>query len=72
MSCKRCASDHLSAFNGEVAIHFPGWEGLDKPLVFAFPELMTCLDCGFVEFVLADPVIEQLRKGPFDAQLGAA
>jgi hypothetical protein len=30
------------------------------------------IDCGFVEFVLADPVIEQLRKGPFDAQLGAA
>jgi hypothetical protein len=43
---------------------------LDKPVVFAFPELMTCLDCGFVEFVLADPVIEQLRKGV--AQLGAA
>jgi hypothetical protein len=71
MSCKRCASDLLAAFSGELGIHFPRYEGLNKPLVFAFPKMMVCLDCGFVEFVLAGPVIEQLRKGVFDAQLAA-
>jgi hypothetical protein len=38
MVCKRCASNHQSAFNGEIAIHFPGLKGLDKPIVWVFPK----------------------------------
>ena len=62
MSCKRCASDRLEDFNAEVAIHFPGLAGLDKPIVCVFPKLMVCLECGVVEFVLSDQQKEQLRN----------
>jgi len=63
MKCKRCASDGLQAFPGELAIHFPGLDNLTKPHVMVFPQLIVCLNCGFVEFVLPDAEIEQLRNG---------
>ena len=63
MSCRRCASDEQKNFNGELAMHFPGWEGLNRPHVFVFPKLTVCLGCGFVEFVLSDEQREQLTTG---------
>jgi hypothetical protein len=53
MVCKRCASDNQSSFNGEVAVHFPGLEGLDKPVVWVFPKLAVCLNCGVTEFTVS-------------------
>lgn len=61
-SCKRCASS-LKDFNGELAIHFPGIDGLDKPIVWVFPKLRACLGCGFVEFELPDTEIDLLKNG---------
>jgi hypothetical protein len=63
MSCNRCASDEQKSFNGELAIHFPGLEGLDKPIVWVFPKLLVCLACGFGEFVTPAEQIEQLKTG---------
>ena len=60
-SCKRCASS-LKDFNGELAIHFSGLKNIGKPIVWVFPTLRACLDCGFVEFVLPDAEREQLRN----------
>ena len=51
MSCKRCNSDARD-FNGELVIHFPGLEGLNKPIVWVFPKLRVCLSCGLGEFVI--------------------
>jgi len=62
MSCKRCASDEVKTFNGELAIHFPGLEGLDEPTVWVFPKLVVCLHCGFGEFVVPDEQKEQLKS----------
>lgn len=62
MSCKRCASDELKDFQGELAIHFPGLEDLDRESVAVFPKLMVCMDCGFVEFVIPDAELEQLKN----------
>lgn len=50
MSCKSCLSDNRRVFNGEVAIHFPGLKGLDMPIVWVFPKLKVCLECGLAEF----------------------
>ena len=61
MSCKRCTSDNVKDFDAELAIHFPGLEGLDKPIVWVFPKLAACLNCGFVEFVLPEEPMEQLK-----------
>ena len=38
-SCRSCQSANQSTFNGEIAIHYPGLEGLDKPIVWVFPVL---------------------------------
>ena len=63
MACKRCASDEQKTFNGELAIHFPGLGGLDKPIVWVFPKLVVCLLCGFGEFVVPNERKEQLKSG---------
>ena len=54
MGCKACTSDNQSSFNGEIAIHFSGLKGLDKPIVWVFPKLAVCLECGSTEFVVPE------------------
>ena len=68
MSCKRCASDVVNEFSAELAIHFPGWEGLERPVVWAFPRLMVCLGCGLVEFELLPEQLEQLNRAALPVQ----
>ena len=63
MKCKRCGSDEQKNFSGELAIHFSGREGLNKPPVFVFQKLTVCLDCGFVQFVLPDEQRKELKSG---------
>jgi len=52
MACARCDSDNQVEFPSEIAIHFSGRENLDKPHVFAFPNILVCLDCGFSDVSL--------------------
>jgi hypothetical protein len=63
MACKSCQSWNQSYFNGEIAIHFPGLKGLDKPIVWIFPRLLVCLDCGFTEFAIPETELCVLRVG---------
>jgi len=63
MSCKGCHSNNQSAFNGEIAIHFPGLKGLDKPIVWVFPKLAVCLECGFTQFTVPERELSVLMHG---------
>jgi hypothetical protein len=63
MPCKECASANQRAFNGEVAVHFPGLEGLEKPIIWVFPKLVVCLHCGFTEFVVPQRELSVLVQG---------
>jgi hypothetical protein len=63
MSCKSCQSQNQREFNGEIAIHFPGLKGLDKPIVWVFPQLAVCLQCGFAEFAVPERELSVLVKG---------
>lgn len=58
-----CPLEHKKTFTGEVAIHFPGLQGLDKPIVWVFPEISICLDCGLAEFLVSEKELEVLRTG---------
>jgi len=60
--CSRCSSDRTE-FCGELAIHFAGLAGLDKPIVWVFPRLSVCLDCGLAEFIVPEKELEVLRTG---------
>jgi hypothetical protein len=62
-SCQSCQSEHQSNFNGEIAIHFAGLKGLDKPIVWVFPRLSVCLVCGFTEFAIPETELRVLRDG---------
>lgn len=64
MACKSCKSENQSDFNGEIGIHFPGLKGLEKPLVWVFPKLVVCLDCGVTEFVIPETELRVLREDP--------
>ena len=63
MLCSRCAFDNHDTFNGEIAIHFPGLKGLDKPIVWTFPKLAVCLECGFTAFTVPERELRVLAKG---------
>lgn len=66
VTCK-CSSKNRGPFTAEVAIHFPGMEGVNKPIVWVFPELLVCLDCGLAEFVVSERELDVLRYGiPLD------
>lgn len=61
--CKSCQSLHLNIFNSEIAVHFSGIAGLKKPIVWTFPKLIVCMDCGFTEFRLPERELRVLADG---------
>ena len=63
MVCKQCSSDSQSSFTSEVAIHFPGLKGLDRPVVWVFPKLVVCLKCGYTPFTIPEKELKVLRQG---------
>ena len=46
-----------------MGIHFPGLKNINKPLVWVFPELVVCLDCGTAEFAVPEAELRLLTKG---------
>lgn len=61
--CERCFSQLRPYFSGEVAIHFTGLGGLDKPIVWVFPTLVVCLSCGLTQFSVPERELRVLRDG---------
>jgi hypothetical protein len=49
--CKSCGSVNQSKFSAEMGIHFHGLNNIDNPVVWIFPELAVCLDCGNAELL---------------------
>ena len=47
-----------------MGIHFPELKNIDKPpVVWVFPEVVVCLDCGTAEFAVPEAELRQLAKG---------
>ena len=67
-----CSSKNQRKLNAELALHFPGLKGLDKPIVWAFPEVWVCLNCGFAVFALADAPLQELGQVCTDDDLPGA
>jgi hypothetical protein len=63
--CKSCGSVNQKKFSAEICIHLPD---INKPVVWVFPEVVVCLDCGTAEFVVPEAELRQLAKG--DAAAG--
>jgi hypothetical protein len=71
MCCKCCGSDSPGNFPAEIAVHFPGLKGLDKPHVWLFPMLVVCLNCGHTEFAIPEREL-RLLKGDVTGQSGGS
>jgi hypothetical protein len=46
-----------------MGIRSRGLKGLDKPVIWVFPELIVCLNCGAAEFVVPEAELRVLAKG---------
>ena len=47
-----------------MSVHVLGVENVDKPVVWVFPKVLVCMDCGFTELTIAENELRQLGKGP--------
>ena len=63
MSCQSCGSALSQLFNGEIAIHFLGRHGLTQPIVWVFPKVTVCLDCGVAHFTVPEKELRVLATG---------
>ena len=63
MPCVSCGSVNQSKFTAEMAIHFPGLKNIDKPVVWVFPELVVCMNCGTAEFSVPKAELRELANG---------
>jgi hypothetical protein len=63
MPCKSCKSLNQSKFTAEVAIQVPELNNIDKPVVWVFPEVVVCLNCGTAEFAVPEAELRELAKG---------
>ena len=69
MRCKSCGVIEPNKFKGEIAIHFPGLQGLEKPIVWVWPPVFVCLKCGVAEFQISEEELNVLREGGAAAAL---
>jgi hypothetical protein len=61
--CMLCGSVYQKKFIAEMGIRFPGLKNIDKPVVWVFPEVVVCLDCGTAEFAVPEAELRELAKG---------
>jgi len=46
----------------EICLHFPGGlESLDKPLLWMFPKVVVCLDCGVAQFAVPEAELKLIQ-----------
>ena len=65
-----CVFENCQEFTGEVAIHFPGIKGLRRPIVYTFPKLRVCLECGYADFTVPERELNVLVTGvPVDGAI---
>ena len=62
MSCISCRSSNQVQLGSEIFIHSHGVEGIDNPVVMAFPTLVVCLDCGCSEFTIPQAELRLLEE----------
>jgi hypothetical protein len=63
MARNECACKNYEEFASELAIHFAGIEGLKKPLLFIYPKLRICMDCGDADFIVPEKDLKVLATG---------
>jgi hypothetical protein len=68
MSCNSCQSDNQHKFNCEIALHFPGLKGLDKPIVLTKGIKPTMARLTLARKIAAIALILWKKGEDFDAE----
>jgi len=55
-------------FESEISIHFPELNNLKKRPILAFPNLLICLDCGFMESRIENSKLRELTEDSGDTK----
>ena len=62
-ACNSCTSSRRRELRGEICLHFPGGlASLEKPLVWAHPEVSVCLNCGFARFIVPEAELKIIQE----------
>ena len=67
--CKSCGSNWQRKFTGEICIHFPGLKNVNKPIVWVFPDVLVCLNCGSAEFAVPEAELRVLVTGEAEQRI---
>jgi hypothetical protein len=62
MPCKSCGSVNQKKFSAEMGIHFLELKDIEKPVVWVFPEVVVCFNCGMAEFSVPKDELRQLEQ----------
>lgn len=62
LPCKACGSENVQKMRGEIAMRSPGLKNIDKPVVWLFPDILVCMDCGVAEFAVPEDELRMLAK----------
>ena len=58
-----CTSTHQVEFLAEICLHFSGGlETLDKPLIWVYPQVVVCLDCGSAQFSVPEAELKIIQE----------
>ena len=58
-----CTTCRRMEFSGEICLHFPGGlESLDNPLIWVFPTVTVCLDCGSAQFAVPEAELRMIQE----------
>jgi hypothetical protein len=60
--CILCGSSRLLRLNAEIALHFLGFEGLNKEPMFVSPKVLLCSDCGFILCNLSERDLQRVKE----------
>ena len=62
LACKVCGSESVQKLRGEIAMRSPGLKNIDQPVVWVFPDIAVCMDCGIAEFAIPEAELRLLAK----------
>jgi hypothetical protein len=61
--CCSCTSTEQMEFIGEICLHFQGGlESLNKPLIWAFPHVLICFECGSARFKIPEAELKLIQQ----------
>jgi len=67
MKCQSCGSEKLNKLTGQLAVYFSGLKNLSRPVIWFFPELWICLDCGNAGLSVPESELQVLAADNEDA-----